>query len=241
MHTHSGDDKIYIGKNAGKELFGCIENAKKSVKVVSPYLSPNYIKTLVKLSEKGIKITLITADELEVNPQYCDFKHSDIIKQKVIPDSLYKHKRKTGIFISFIFFFISLFGFVMSVFFIPFFYISIILIVISIIMFVYFLSIKPNKYEYYSIFRLKIFDSSSGDKPWSKELIHSKIFVIDEQVAFLGSLNFTYSGFKKHYETLIRVGDKRAVEDISKEVENLYASSFLSCKSIDELGKGVYG
>ena len=38
--------------------------------------------------------------------------------------------------------------------------------------------VKQYSYQYNPIFRLKVFDSHSGDKPWSTSLIHSKIFII---------------------------------------------------------------
>ena len=93
---------------------------------------------------------------------------------------------------------------------------------------------KTNKTEYETIFRIKVFDSKSGIKPWSTELIHSKIYVIDNEIAFVGSVNFTYSGFKTHYETTIKVNDKKAVSDISQEVEDLYNSKDLKVKEIAE-------
>ena len=39
-------------------------------------------------------------------------------------------------------------------------------------------------------------------------LLHAKLYVIDREVAFLGSLNFTKLGLCKHFETWLRV-DKR--------------------------------
>ena len=79
-----------------------------------------------------------------------------------------------------------------------------------------------------------MFDSTTGKNPRSTELIHSKIFVIDEEIAFLGSVNFTHSGFKTHYETTIKVEDKNAVKDISHEVETLYLSKDLKEKRVED-------
>jgi len=51
MRTTSNKSHIYIGKQAGLEIIKEIKNAKKSVKIVSPYTSPDYVKnqTLVVL------------------------------------------------------------------------------------------------------------------------------------------------------------------------------------------------
>ena len=53
MKTFSNKDEIYIGREAGKEIHERIRGAKKSVKIVSPYLSPDYMKDLIRLHEKG--------------------------------------------------------------------------------------------------------------------------------------------------------------------------------------------
>jgi len=239
MKTTSSKNSIYIGQNAGTELINHIRNAKTSVKIVSPYLSPDYIKELINLNNRGIKITLITCDDIKEN-QYSDFKVSDIIKQKKIPDPNAENKKKTIKGISYLFLLISILTLSLSIFSLDLLIIPISLFLISMIGLTISYFTKKERYEYYSIFRLKVFDSNSGEKPLSKELIHSKIFVIDEKIAFLGSLNFTYSGFKTHYETLIKIEDINAVNDISKEVESLYESNFLKSKSIDELGKQIY-
>ena len=84
MDTFSSKNHIYIGREAGKEIHQAIKNAKKSVKIVSPYLSPDYLKDLVSLHKKGVKITLITCDKIEAS-SYSDFKVSDLINKKIVP------------------------------------------------------------------------------------------------------------------------------------------------------------
>jgi len=100
--------------------------------------------------------------------------------------------------------------------------------------FIYSKSISEYSIKLHPIFKIKVFDSASGKRPGSTELIHSKIFVIDEEVAFLGSVNYTYAGFKTHYETTIKVEDKNAVREISEEVDKLYNSGDLRGKSVEE-------
>lgn len=200
MITFSNKDHIYIGREAGKEIHEKLRNAKKSVKVVSPYLSPDYIKDLINLHKKGIKVTLVTCDKIETN-SYSDFKVLDLVKTERIENTAKQE--------SFILWLIRL--------------------------------IIPDysaSFRYEPIFRIKVFDSTSGKNPRSTELVHSKIFVIDDEIAFLGSVNFTHSGFKTHYETTIKIEDKNAVKDISNEIEKLYSSSDLKAKSPEDWVKG---
>ena len=65
MYTKSKYTGIYIGRNAGKYIDESLDNAKQRVKIVSPFLAPQYIKKLVHLKERGVEVTLITSDELE--------------------------------------------------------------------------------------------------------------------------------------------------------------------------------
>jgi phosphatidylserine/phosphatidylglycerophosphate/cardiolipin synthase-like enzyme len=200
MKTKSTDDEIYIGREAGKEIHEKIKNAKSSVKVVSPYLSPDYVKELISLHKKGVKVTLITCDQIETN-SYSDFRPSSLVKKQKIEKKSMKDNQ------SFIDKIINLFTN---------------------------LFISEDSFTYEPIFRIRVFDSASGKNPKSTELIHSKIFVIDEETAFLGSVNLTYSGFKTHYETAIKVKDKFAVREISNEIENLYNSHELKAKSVED-------
>ena len=121
MITFSNKDHIYIGKEAGKEIYEEIKNAKKSVKVVSPYLSPDYIKELIKLYKDGRKITLITCDKIETS-SYSDFKISDLIdKEKVFDEKADKLKKQ--LFASFIWLFVVSSVFIMPAFIFPFLFI----------------------------------------------------------------------------------------------------------------------
>lgn len=236
METYSNKDKIFLGRKHGLQILDAIKNAKKSVKIVSPYLSPSYLEELVKLNEKGVQITLITSDGLnEGGSRYSTFKHSDIIKQKKTIDFKAKKKRKIGMMISIAILLASIFPLIFQLF-----YLSLVIALIGAGIFSYYYLIKEYSCEYYSTFRLKVFDSKSGEKPYSTSLIHSKIFIIDENIAFLGSANFTYSGFITHYETIINIEDKKAIADISVEVENLFNSTELKAKSINEWGKQIY-
>jgi len=238
MRTFSDKNDIYIGQEAGKELLAKIKNAKNSVKIVSPYLSASYIKELLYLHKKGVKITLITCDKLlsENSTKYSDISISDLIKETKIPNKNAGNLRKLRVGTFSVLLFLSLMSFSLSIL-VPFFlYVAFSFLIISIGVFVSVFRIQKYVSTYNPLFRIKVFDSTSGNKPWSTELIHSKMFVIDDTTAYLGSLNFTYSGFVTHYETIIKIQDIEAIRAISEEVENLYTSEILRAKTIDEWG-----
>ena len=235
MRTFSNKDSIYIGREAGKEIHENIRNAKESVKIVSPYLSPDYTKDLVNLHKNGVKITLITCDKI-TESSYSDFRVSDLIKkEKIINPKAEKTKKAIlsyliitlGVFLLALLFYLLFLSFLLLI-------LTGILLITGFILLVSYFLILDCSYKYDTLFRIKVFDSHSGKNPHSTELIHSKIFIIDDRVAFLGSVNLTYSGFKTHYETAIKVQDARAISDISEEVERLYNSEELRGKSVEE-------
>ncbi len=242
METYSKNSKISLGRGNGMEILKAIKNAKTSVKIVSPYLSPDYIKELIKLHNKNVQITLITCDNLETN-NWSDFKHSDIINRTKIEDNKLSKARKLKkklVKISLIFLLISIVSFFLSVILPILLYLSVFLIIIVVLIFGFAFILEDYVYEYPSynynpIFRLKVFDSKSGINPQSTNLIHSKIFLIDEKILFLGSANFTYSAFNTHYETIMQIQDIQAISDISNEIENLFNSNDLREKSFEEL------
>lgn len=237
MRTTSSKDSIYLGRNAGEEILEAIKQAKKSVKIVSPYLSADYLKVLVNLSKSGKEITLIACDKLDES-SFSDFRISDIIKSNkvLIPES--KEKRIKNLKIGGIILILSIIFLVLGIFQSLLFILAGILLLSGVSFTLYSMLATYSQTEYSSIFRLKVFDSASIKKPGSTELIHSKVFIIDENICFLGSVNFTYSGFKTHYETAIKVQDVSAVRAISEEIENLYNSSELRAKELRELVRG---
>ena len=56
---------IYIGKGAGKKLLLDIRNARKSIKIVSPYLSPFLISELISFRKRNLEVELVTTDNIE--------------------------------------------------------------------------------------------------------------------------------------------------------------------------------
>lgn len=239
---------IYIGKNAGAKMLQDIRNAKKNVKIVSPYLSPFLIKELIYLHSKGIKIRLITSDEIEDFYGYDKNIHKLIIQQRHI-DEKAKQKRND---------LISLSGMLLF---------SMIVVALLLIALMYFLSnfkfaygfviialmflvrdsvakkIKKTKiyhYTYKQLFPFKVYVSPSHGNSVHKTFIHSKIYIIDDEIAYLGSLNFTGSGVKDNHETRIRTTDPNAVAKIIEEMKEMFYHSDLPERDIRFWGSQLY-
>ena len=232
---------LYIGRNAGKELLEDIHNAKKSVKIISPYLSATYVEQLIEVKEKGVDVSLITADKVETD-NYSEFTLTDIIKQKVHVDENALQERKTllhylfgGIGFSFLLLFFGLF--VSSKIFFLFFLFILITAVIGYL----YLNKRTYSYSYYPVFDLKVFFSQYCDEEQKNDfLVHAKVYIVDDKVAYLGSVNFTYSGIVNSFESIVRIDNKNKVEYLVQEYKKLFHSRRLKSKDVQEWGKELY-
>lgn len=248
MYFNGVNCDIYIGKGAGKKLLNDIENAKKSVKIVSPYLSPILIKELIKLRKRNIEVELITTDDIK------DFSGSDeknihkLIIQNVETDEEAVEKREKWKDISKKISYLAV-GLVVSLIGVIYFVRDLKLlfwlipIVILVLVYKFYQSIIKNKriynYWYSQLFPFKVFMSPNTTE-LSDTFIHGKIYLIDNQIAYLGSLNFTASGTKHNYETRIRTIDENAIIEINKEFNQLFSHSHLPERDIQMWGKQLY-
>ena len=54
--------RTHVGKNAGVVIERHIKHADKSIKIYSPFISPEYAKILTLLAKKGISVKLISSE-----------------------------------------------------------------------------------------------------------------------------------------------------------------------------------
>lgn len=241
---------IYIGKGAGRKLMNDIENAQKSVKIVSPYLSPSMVELLIDLYNKKIKVSLITSDDIE--DYYGSYEKNiyKLITQEKITDIQAQEQREKwkkiskyllfGI-ISFVVILISAFYFYQNI---KIFYGVFFILVIALIRKIFFEDKIKNKriynYRYHQLFPFKVYTSYNQSKDYNDTLIHGKIYIIDDKIAYMGSVNFTKSAIKFNYETRIRTTDNKALKVIVKEFYDLFNNPNLSERNIQNWGKQLY-
>lgn len=239
---------IYIGKSAGKKLMEEIRSAKRNVKIISPYLSPFLIKELIFLHSKGIGISLITTDGIEdfygnydrnINKLIIQNKHIDE-EAKASRDNLIALSRTLLLTI------LGLSVVVLSLVFLlkewRLFYGFALVILLFLIRDFTVKKIKNKRiynYTYRQLFPFKVF-VSPDKKSFNRTFIHSKIYIIDNEIAYLGSLNFTGNGVKENHETRIRTTDHNAVGKIVEEVDHLFFNSNLDERNIQFWGRQLY-
>jgi phosphatidylserine/phosphatidylglycerophosphate/cardiolipin synthase-like enzyme len=239
---------IYIGQGSGKKLMSDLNNAQKSIKIVSPFISPDLLDMLVHKHRQGIDVQLIF-----MLPERNDNELGKaLIKRNVVTNhSAQLKKQKLEKYSNLLW------------------YIQIAVIFLFIAVFIYVLNTKYNAYAVLPIIigilfrliirkkrlslkneanRVKIFEYSYSEilpfkayinRTYDDYFIHSKIFIIDDSIAYLGSLNFTWNGTQNNHETRVRTIDKTALSKMIVEFDELYYSP-MTCASIDFWGSRIY-
>ena len=88
--------ELYIGKGAGKRLLRYVDNAQKSVKVFSPYMSASFISTLFDKSEQGVNVECVTqiVSDTEDKQLLKDTFGLDRIHRRCIKQTAYVNQEK---------------------------------------------------------------------------------------------------------------------------------------------------
>lgn len=246
MFYNGAQCDIYIGKGAGKKLLYDIRNANHSVKIVSPYLSPPLISELIKLRKRNLEIELITTDNLEDYGSEKNILELIIQNRKTNEKAVEKRDRWRDIVKILTYVFL---GFVLVVGGLTYYIrnqkIAFGLIPLLIILLIIrFYNNKITNKRIYSYFYSQLFPFKVYMSPYSSKLsdtfIHSKIYLIDNQIAYLGSLNFTDKGTRYNYETRVRTEEPNVIEKIREEIYQLLHHANIPEKDIQSWGQTLY-
>ncbi len=238
---------IYIGTGAGKNLLDDLQNASEEIKILSPFLSPGLVSELINLHHQGKKIKLITINDIEDNKNKENIRR--LIKQVQITDENAEILRRQWAYytrlLTYLIFFITVLtiGLFLSNKNSRFFYVVIPLILFEIINVFYrkkIASIQIYRYEYEPLFPFKVLLQPNENEKEHRLNLHSKIYIIDNKIAYLGSLNFTHYGTKSNHETSIRITDRNALLYINSEFESLLVNDYYQERDLIEWGRSLY-
>ncbi len=225
MFFNNAQCDIYIGTGAGKKLMEEMALAQKSVKIVSPFLSTPLVEGLIKLYRKGIQVELITT----VDDHQKDDTLRNLIRQNIhINGRARKQQKRLKIAVWGCYALVGM-GLVASWWFFTQQALRPLLVCLALTTlaglggwFFRFLvrTKRVYSYTYEPIFPLKIVPQTNAFGQRTTYL-HSKIYIIDDRIAYLGSLNFTRSGTEHNYETRVRLTDALSVKKIVEEFRYL--------------------
>lgn len=242
LNVHAKEADIYFGTEAGKEIHNDLLYAERSVVVISPYLSEQYVDLLLrKKKEKRLDIILITSSDFE--------KHKDAEKIYRLLVNQHRHtsekrrkQRTIGLWIVGLTYAASIVVTVAGLYFKLY---SMLWAVAGLPAGAFVKNIvdKIRVYTYTYTSNLPFFVTAS---PHSEEIlrgqvfVHSKLYIIDGKVAYVGSANFTKAGFDYNYESVVKITDEDAIKQIYYEVKRLLDDEHRVFRNIDRVGGALY-
>jgi len=245
MYCNNAQCDVYIGRGAGKKLMSEMASARTSVRIVSPFLSEHLVAGLETLHDQDIQVELITVAgnshrELETV--------ATLLQQHVHVDGRARNRKKWMRNLLCIGYFLGGLGLVCGWYFLgqqmvmSMLYLLLGLGVLGIAQLLLsrcIRNIQIYSYSYASKFSLKVI-GPYDDFGRRATYLHSKIYIIDDRIAYLGSLNFTYSGTESNYETRIRLTDQESVSKIAEEFRYLMDEATFPELDFNVLGKQYF-
>lgn len=240
---------LYVGTGAGRKLMDDLLNAKRSIKVMSPYMSPSLVRKLIDLHYRGVEVQLITMDNIE--DFYVDRQRNihQLISQKIYIDEKAKALR-SKLILRKRWLYLLLWTLIMAVMAMAvmmgehlILWSGMPLILLWLLIRNYTKRIRNAKiylYSYRQLFPFRVFKTPLNNS-YSHPFIHGKLYLIDDEIAYLGSLNFTANGTRNNYETRIRITDKKAVRELLLEFEHLFRNQDYPERDLAEWGRELYG
>lgn len=94
-------------------------------------------------------------------------------------------------------------------------------------------SIPTVEYHFEPVVNLRML------RRYAENFIHLKLVIVDEKIAFLGSLNLTYTGLNQNLESCVEISDPDAVQNLLRVCREIQARA--ECYEVHEIGKYYYG
>jgi len=187
----------YDGSNAGKIILPLIHGTRAHLRVCSPFISPGYARLLRKKAEESITVQVITTEARENRNHQESLKILEGTEKSFIrPFSLFM---MTGFLLAFL-------GVVTS---------QSLLTVIGFLLFmvgVCLAILGRRKHRMPNPVQLHI----------SRQFIHSKMYIADDEDAVTGSANLTFSGLNRNVEHLDIFHGQEKVQPVIKSFRMLW-------------------
>ncbi|WP_394960936.1 phospholipase D-like domain-containing protein [Candidatus Allofournierella merdavium] len=94
-------------------------------------------------------------------------------------------------------------------------------------------SIPTVEYHFEPVVNLRMI------RRYADNFVHLKLLIVDDKIAFLGSLNLTYSGLNQNLESCVEISDPGAVQNLLRICREIQART--ECYEIHEIGKYYFG
>jgi len=235
------DAYLYMGTNAGAGIYNDMAKASHNVLVVSPYVSEDHIDLLLKKHTEGVHVTLITSTDFEGNTGSKTI-YKKLITQAKVTNEQTRRYRLIGLVLMYLTLFSSVVSASTGV------YLNnhqlfwgLLAFPIGLVIIKLLNKLKVYSYSYQSNLPFYVMASPNVDpQTRNQTFVNSKIYIIDDQIAYLGSADFTKIGFRDQYESMLRIMDKTTVHCIYKEINGLLSDQNRLFRDINFIGKHIY-
>jgi len=242
-HRVAGESRceFYLGQNAGTELLQDLQRARRSIVVVSPYTTPEFLERLSERQAAGVHITLVTTTEAgrSVGPALVEqTRHTDHRAMERRTNGMRAAVGIMTVMGAVALWFVAQQQWLES---------AAAILILAAAGFGYKRAEEMRVFSYsyrYPYPTVRVFESPygrshPGQNP-RRMTVHSKAYVIDEQVAYLGSLNFTSSGMTHNYESCVRFTEPAAVHRILAMIDSLCTSDWWETRDAAAWGRDLY-
>ncbi len=230
---------VYLGKDAGKPILAALKNAKGSIRVMSPYLGAALVDVLLAKAAEGLSVRLLTSSEFEERGEASARR---LIVQKRRARPVARAFRALGSFLALAVLAASLAAWGYGSWRGPE-ELRLAWMAAPPALLVFFLlrRLRVSSYSYEPRIPMACVVSPNTDgRGPGRFLLHAKLYVIDEEIAFLGSVNFTRAGFSANYESRVAVRDPEAVFQLADEFDRMFASQEAQYRAIADIGRMVF-
>lgn len=235
------DAHLYIGTNAGASVYNDIARATHNVLIVSPYVSEEHIDLLIKKHAEGVNVMLVTSTDFERN-----IGSRDIYKKLITQFKSINEKKKRYRLAGLVLIYLALFSSVVSAgtgvyiedyqLIWPLLALPVGWLIIKLLN-----RLRVYSYSYQSNMPFYVMASPNVDPQTSHQtFVNSNVYIIDDQIAYFGSANFTLRGFRDQHESMIRICDKTIVSCIYKEINSLLSDNNRLFRDINFIGQKIY-
>lgn len=227
-----------VGKTIRKKILG----AKRSIRIVTPYTNKSMIELLLKKAAEGVEVQLVTNSDTDKKNHEKLFRSLINQKRTVIEEALKSVGRyKKWSYITTVVTLLLAGGclFMGD----KLWWSYLLLLILPLLISAGKNTIKIYEYSYYSPIRLTVLQGWYDRKRTRTRKtvnVHSKIFIVDDETAFVGSVNFTPSGFEYNHEVLVQFTDAVRIGVLNASVRTLCDSFKIETLTLQQLGKEIY-
>ncbi|UHO39519.1 phospholipase D family protein [Chryseobacterium capnotolerans] len=243
--------EVFVGQNAGNQLNKDILDAKAEVLIISPYIDEVKVDDLLMLKNRNINVRLAFSD---LRPEQYGSVLRKLIHQNRVTDVKKKEKRES---LKNLFFLSSIILFCLGIFALIYFGIHLVDDLTNSNNLVALLIAIPSLYGFFrcwekktEIEKMEIYTYHYSENlnfkyirnnRYDNKFLHSKIYIIDRKVAYLGSLNYTKSGFTSNFESRIRITQREKVNELVHFVHDIFEDNVnLKKHELFYLGRQIY-